>query len=114
MKVRAIDAVHERRHDEREHQNLAPGRVYEVIGLDDENYRVVNDAGEPILYPKALFEVTDPTIPQEWVRRDYVDGEYHHDPPEFSDRGFFERYFDGRSREVEIFRGYLDRNRIES
>ncbi|QLQ32443.1 MAG: hypothetical protein HZT40_13580 [Candidatus Thiothrix singaporensis] len=50
--------IHEHRiDDEQNYQNLTSHREYTVIGIDDENYRILNDANEPILYPKSCLKL---------------------------------------------------------
>jgi hypothetical protein len=107
MRVQAKSAVHDHSLDEFDNQGLKPGKVYEVIGIDDEHYRIVDEGGEPILYPKYLFDVIDPTIPESWVRKDYPDDEYFIDPPELSHRGFYEDYFDRKPEATAIFEQFL-------
>ncbi|MBX3158844.1 MAG: hypothetical protein KF773_22955 [Deltaproteobacteria bacterium] len=77
--------------DGRLHQNLRAGAAYYVLGVGNESYRIVNHNGEPILYPKELFEVVDPTVPSGWKFDEYDDGEYvlH---PRFAGPGFYEQW----------------------
>jgi hypothetical protein len=78
-----------------------------VIGINHEDYRVVNDICEPILYPKYLFEVVDPAVPESWIREEYGPDEYYIDPPELSRPGFYEDYFDGKPEARKIFAQFL-------
>jgi hypothetical protein len=94
MKIQAEIFVHDRLIDDRDHAALTPGKTYVVIGLCDSMFRIVNDEGEPILYPRGLFRITDPDIPRDWIRHDEPDGSYYIDPPECSAPGFYERVFD--------------------
>lgn len=93
--------------------HLSPNTEYVVIGIDNENYRVVNDSLEPVLYPKTIFDVLDDSIPTDWVRTDFEDGEYFIDPPQFSEIGFFEDYFDGIESALSTYNSYLKNNGIE-
>lgn len=88
-------------------KNLTPGVSYVVIGLDWESFRIINDLLEPVLYSKELFEIDEPTIPSDWVEQTFDDGEYYIDPPEFSEAGFYENYFDGQSQAAKIYERYL-------
>lgn len=88
---------------------LADGTVYLVVGFDDENYRVVNDAGEPCLYPKEWFSIAEKSIPNDWRKTTYPDGEYHVGPEELNEPGFYEDYFDGRPAARERFERVLRR-----
>lgn len=91
---------------------ITSGIIYSVLGIDDLYYRVVNDNKEPILYEKDLFDVIDACVPEDWVRRDYSDGEFYLHPPEFSEVGFFEDFFDGKKSAALIYRNYLIKNGI--
>lgn len=95
--------------DEFDNAHLSPGAEYLVVGLDDTYFRVLDDAGEPILYPKYLFDVTKHEIPKDWVRRDEDDGRYYTDPPECARPGFYEDYFDGVPDAVATFQSVLAR-----
>ena len=81
---------------------------YFVIEVNQEELRVIDDDGEPILYPKAIFDVLDPTLPPGWQFCEYADGAYHLGPVRTGTPGFYEDLFysDGdriaqaRAREV--------------
>lgn len=102
MRVRAKKEVHDRTLDEFDNQYLSPGKEYLVVGYDEQYLRVLDDVGEPILYPRYLFEIVDPSVPGDWVRVD-VDGQYFVDPPECSEPGFYESLFDGDPSASAIF-----------
>ena len=84
-----------------------------MIGVDDIYYRVINDSDEPVLYGKDAFDVIDPHVPEHWIRRDYSDGEFYLNPPEFSEVGFFEDYFDGKQDAVDKYKSYLISNDLK-
>jgi len=107
MKVRAKQVIHDHILDEFDHQNLEAGKTYEVIGVSPDNYRVIDEAGEPILYPNYLFDIVDSAIPESWVRREYGPDECYINPPELSRPGFYEDYFDGKAEAKEIFEKFL-------
>ncbi len=86
---------------------LSPSVAYAVIGIDDMHYRVINDNKEPVLYRNDIFDVMDSHVPDHWVRREYSDGEFYLEPPEFSEIGFFEDYFDGKESAVVEYSRYL-------
>lgn len=90
MRIRARRNFRELAKDGLEHQGLVPGAEYYVLGADDEYYRVVDNDGEPILYPKELFEVLDCTIPADWQFCEYKEGEYHLEPVRIGAPGFYE------------------------
>lgn len=83
---------------------LTIGQTYQVLGLSDQSFRIINNAKEPMLYARQCFEIVDPKIPQDWIRRDYDDGEYHIAPGPCSEPGFYEDFFDGDPRSIKIFR----------
>jgi len=108
MRVRAKSQVHDHVLDEFDNAHLSFGVEYVVVGFDDEYFRVIDDAREPILYPHHLFDVSDPYVPDDWVRRE-EDGGYHVDPPECTAPGFYEDYFDGKPDAIVVFERVVDR-----
>ncbi len=109
MKVRTKPEIHDHVLDEYDHQGLKPDAIYPVIEIDDECFRILDENNDPILYPKYLFLVVDSTIPNSWVKRDYPDNEYHINPPEMSERTFWDRYHNGDPEAIAQFRMYLHR-----
>ena len=74
--------------------SLTPGGEYEVIGIEADDLRLVNDCGEPVLYDPACFQVTDASEPPDWVS--FVDeGVRYAYPPGWDQPGFFEDWHDG-------------------
>ena len=47
--------------------DLTPGLSYVVIGIEADDYRILNDRGRPYLYPSRLFKIFDPSKPRDWV-----------------------------------------------
>lgn len=90
-----------------EYWSLTPGQEYLVIGLDHESYRIVDNKGEPILFPKDGFKIVDDAIPEDWIWKRFGEDEYYADPPELSRPGFYEDYFDGKTEAVKQLRDYL-------
>ena len=82
---------------------LTLNRKYPVVGLDDEHFRVINDNHEPILYPREIFEVADPLIPSNWRKNEFEEGAFYIDPPECSEPGFYEDYFDDDPKAIATF-----------
>jgi hypothetical protein len=76
--------------------DLTAGQPYFVIGIEADEYRILNDHGKPYLYPPDVFEVIDPTEPSAWMTEYGEDGERYSYPPELNAAGFFEDYFDGK------------------
>jgi len=89
--------------------SLTPGRVYEVLGIEADDYRIQNDDGEPYLYPPVFFTIVDAHKPEDWVVEVGEDGETYAYPPELNAPGFFEDYFDDDPDATLIFRRYLQK-----
>ena len=82
---------------------LTPDQPYFVIGIEANDYRVLNDHGNPYLYSPDLFEVIDSHEPSIWVTEYGDDGERYSYPPELGETGFFEDYFDGKDGALSTF-----------
>jgi hypothetical protein len=89
--------------------DLSPKQDYVVIGIEAGDLRVLNDQGQPYLYPRRLFQVVDARQPADWVRETGEDGEQYAYPPPFAEPGFFEDFFDRRPRAVATFWKTLNR-----
>lgn len=86
--------------------SLVQGHDYEVIGIDQDCFRVVDESGEPAIYPQEYFLDQTITPPEHWVLRKYSDDEYTYDPPELSEPGFYEDYADGLEPALRKFKEY--------
>ncbi len=86
-----------------EYPDLTPGQPYFVIGIEADDYRILNDSGKPYLYPLHLFEVIDPREPSIWTTEYGEDGERYSYPPALKEAGFFEDYFDGKEEALSKF-----------
>jgi len=95
-----------------DYPDLTPGNVYGVIGIEADDYRLINDMGYPYLYPHDLFLVIDAEEPADWETEYGADGERYAYPPELNQPGFFEDYFDDKPAAVHTFRRYLDKQRL--
>jgi hypothetical protein len=98
----------------RRHPDLTAGNVYHVIGIEADDYRLLNDFGRPYLYPPELFEVVDPKRPRDWRSVIGEDGEEYAYPPQLGKPGFFEDYFENDGRAVQTLHTYLDRAHLPS
>ena len=94
--------------------DLTPGNVYRVIGIEADDYRLMNDEGQPYLYSASEFLVVDPSEPAEWQTVYGDEGERYSYPPELSEPGFFEDYFDGNPVCAATLRRYLAEHRREA
>jgi len=93
--------------------DLTPGNTYRVIGIEADDYRLLDDAGRPYLHGARWFEVIDPTEPADWQTRYGDDGERYSYPAVLNRVGFFEDYFDDVSAAILAFNTYLEgRSRI--
>jgi hypothetical protein len=83
--------------------DLSLRQPYVVIGIESDDYRVLNDAGRPYLYPRSLFRVVDRHEPGDWVSAYGEDGERYAYPAPLNVPGFFEDFFDHKSKAVRTF-----------
>ena len=65
--------------------------------------RILNDAGRPFLYPPTLFSVLDNREPGDWVTEIGDDGERYSYPSPLNKPGFFEDFFDQKTKAVATF-----------
>ena len=49
------------------YRDLTAGQPYVVIGIEADEFRILNDAGRPFLYPPHLFVLVDEREPEDWV-----------------------------------------------
>jgi hypothetical protein len=75
-------------------QSLTIGNEYEVIGIEADYYRIIDDKNEPILFDPSCFEIVDDTEPSFWISENGKDGERYCYPETWSSAGFFEDFFD--------------------
>ena len=109
MKIKTKENIKDFIDDEFNGYGLSPVKDYILIGITDEYYRIINDIGDPVLYPYRFFEEIEDPIPDNWIREDFQEGEFYIDPPELSGRGFYEDYFDGKNYAVIKLKEYLAR-----
>lgn len=89
--------------------DLSPGEVYEVIGIEAGDYRLIDDTGRPYLFPPALFTLVDPARPANWVT-EWIDGAEYASAPDMARAGFFEDYFDGDPEALRVFHRYINQH----
>ena len=99
------------RPDPDQYADLTPGNRYRVLGIEANDLRLLNDEGQPYLYPPQLFIIVDPTEPPDWVTTYGDEGERYAYPPALSRPGFFEDYFDGNAEAKAALRQYLAESR---
>ncbi len=83
--------------------DLASGQDYVVIGIEADDYRILNDQGRPFLYPSDLFDLVDSHEPKDWLTEYGDDRERYAYPSPLNGRGFFEDFFDGQREAVATF-----------
>lgn len=83
--------------------DLTFGQPYVVIGIEANELRLLNDGGRPFLYPPKLFSIIDDGEPVDWVTEFGEDGERYSYPPSLNKSGFFEDFFDQKSKAVATF-----------
>ena len=83
--------------------DLTPRQSYVVIGIEADDLRILNDQGKPYLYPSRLFEVVNPSEPDDWVTEYGDEGERYAYPPPLNNSGFFEDFFDGKEGAIATF-----------
>jgi hypothetical protein len=91
------------RRKDKQYSDLTPKQQYIVIGIEADEFRILNDHGRPYLYPGHLFEVVDPHEPDDWITEFGEDGERYAYPPPLNGCGFFEDFFDDESEAVTTF-----------
>jgi hypothetical protein len=91
------------RHKTTRYPDLTPGQGYAVIGIEADDFRLLNDRGRPYLYPHQLFEVVDPHEPEDWVTEIGEDGARYAYPAPLHTCGFFEDFVDAKREAVAAF-----------
>jgi hypothetical protein len=86
-----------------QYADLTPRQDYAVIGIEADDFRLLNDRGQPYLYPRYLFDVVDPREPEDWVTEVGEDGERYAYPPPLNTGGFFEDFFDAKPEAMATF-----------
>ena len=86
-----------------DYPDLTPNQPYVVIGIESDDFRILNDQGRPFLCPADAFELIDPREPHDWVNEVGTDGERYAYPPLLNEVGFFEDFFNGCRRAVATF-----------
>jgi hypothetical protein len=74
-----------------------------VIGIEADDFRLLNDHGRPYLYPRDLFSIMDPREPADWINELGEGGERYAYPPPLNHAGFFEDFFNARQEAVATF-----------
>lgn len=87
---------------------LTLGNVYRVLEISDAYFRLISDAGDPILFNRNAFELVDPVQPSDWISERGEEGELYAAPRELSTpRHFFELWHDGDQKVQQRLRHYV-------
>lgn len=88
---------------------LVIGKQYRVIEVEADDFRILDESGEPCLYPPEAFEVIDSMPDTDWVREVGEDGEVYWGPTDLRESGVWEDYFDRVESAKQKVKPYLDR-----
>ena len=83
--------------------DLTPDLSYVVIGIEADDFRILNDQGRAYLYPSRLFKIIDPAKPRDWVTQRGEQGEWYAYPLPLNGCGFFEDFFGAKPKAVATF-----------
>ncbi|MCE7984924.1 MAG: hypothetical protein DYG89_27440 [Caldilinea sp. CFX5] len=83
--------------------DLTVGQPYAVIEIEADDLRILNDHGQPYLYPSEQFDVIDARRPRDWIMETGGDGEHYAYPPQLNRVGFFEDFFDDNEESIATF-----------
>lgn len=86
-----------------QYPDLSPQQSYVVIGIEANDYRILNDRGRPYLYPSGDFDLVDDSEPSDWIIEIGEDGERYAYPQAFNEPGFFEDFFEQQEGAVKRF-----------
>jgi len=79
--------------------DLSPGLSFVVIGIEADDYRILNDQGRPYLYPSRFFKITDPSKPHhDWVTERGEEGDSYAYPQPLNAAGFFEDFYEAKPK----------------
>jgi hypothetical protein len=88
---------------EYEGTDMTIGKIYEVIGMEADSYRIVNDCNMPFLYDPKQFEIVSNCEPDFWVTKFGEGGERYAYPTTWNHAGFFEDFHDNVTEVVNQF-----------
>ena len=83
--------------------DLSEEQVYFVIGIEADDFRILNDAGKPYLYSPEMFSIVNSSEPKDWITDFGEDGERYSYPLQLNNPGFFEDVFDRKPEQTSIF-----------
>lgn len=91
----SVPATPQTRWIPRDHCNLTVGKRYEVLGIEADDYRILNDRNDPVLHHPSGFRVMTAAEPAFWKSSLGSEMERYAYPEAWLLRGFFGKYHDG-------------------
>jgi hypothetical protein len=88
---------------------LTINAVYEVLGIECDSYRIIDDLGEPFLFDAPMFTIVDQSRPTSWITES-LDGHEYSYPRPFGKPGFWEDYHDGVPAARRAFSRFLNKH----
>lgn len=101
MKVKLLNAT--------KIQNLKIDKIYNVLGIEADFLRIIDEDGYPYLYPADIFIIVDQIAPDDWVTEFGDENEKYSYPVELNKVGFFEDYFDKKEYAINSFNKYIEK-----
>jgi hypothetical protein len=95
---------------ENKYKNLNPKMIYEVIGIEGDDFRIINNDNEPCLYSLKLFRIVNKKEPEFWVNEFGEGGERHSYPKAINTPGFFDAFFNGDKKTNNNFETILKKH----
>lgn len=92
-----------KRKGEYQGSEMTVGEEYEVIGIEDDYYRIISNKNEPCLYHSNQFEIINNDKPDFWVTETGSEGELNAYPFSMMRDYFFEDYFNNKESVVKHF-----------
>ena len=83
--------------------DLTLGQTYEVLAIECNDYRILNDNNDPCLYGYYQFDMVDDHEPSFWVSRIDEDGDRFAAPFPWLRADFFDDYHDGVESAIHRF-----------
>jgi hypothetical protein len=87
--------------------NLCQNTVYEVIGIEANDFRIVDNENKPYLYRPLLFKIINKNEPDFWITEYGDEGERYSYPIKINKPGFFENLFNDDIRAKQTFENVL-------
>jgi hypothetical protein len=84
--------------------DMTTGKVYVVIAIEADSYRIINDTKMPYLYNPNQFELVESERPGFWVTEYGEEQEEYSYPSLWNTPGFFEDFHNGCKGVINQFR----------